>query len=114
MRRKVVVSNLSFRADEAEVAKFFELAGTVASVQLARSSTGESRGCAVVEFAAEDNADIAVDVFNGRQLLGRTLSVRAYRQAPEHHAGPLRPATAHGRRHVQDHARSGEGHPRAK
>ena len=121
MRRKVFVSNLSFRANETQIAKFFELAGSVRSVQVARTPEGESRGCAVIEFDSDDNADIAIDVFDGRQLLGRTLSVRAFRETPAQRVGSqpedrdVDPRRANGhRRQAHEHVRRGELHDKAQ
>lgn len=120
MRRQVLVSNLSSRADEAQISKFFELAGSVRRVQVARTPEGESRGCAVIEFDSDDNADIAIDVFDGRQLLGRTLSVRAFREGPArptpHHeeADSPRRASGHRKPHAKGHAVHGELHEKAK
>jgi RNA recognition motif-containing protein len=88
MRRKVFVGNLNYRATEDQLAKFFELAGTIRRVQIARTPEGDSRGCAVIEFDSEENAEIAIDVFDGRQHLGRTLSVREFREAPASAVSP--------------------------
>lgn len=108
------MGNLSPRATEEQVTKLFELAGIVKGVQIARHPDGTSRGCAVLEFDSEENADIAIDVFDGRQHLGRTLTVRAFGQSRvggEHLRGGFdAPRVAHqGKRSRRPFAHAGAG-----
>jgi len=119
MRRKVFVGNLNHRASEEQLSKFFELAGTIRRVQIARTPDGESRGCAVIEFDTEENAEIAIDVFDGRQLLGRTLTVRAFREAQPAAVSERQGATSgvrgdNGHRHYPLHGRHRRGELHAK
>ena len=89
MRSKVFVGNLSYRATEQQLVKFFEPAGAVAQVRIARTPDGKSRGFAMVEFGSEEHAEMAIEVFDGRQHLGRALTVRRYEDVSQRNEVPV-------------------------
>ena len=63
---------------------FFSAAGSVSSVNVMMDKfTGKSRGFAFVEFASSDDANKAVEMFHGKELQGRPLTVNLARPREE-------------------------------
>jgi cold-inducible RNA-binding protein len=76
MAKRIYVGNLSFQITEEELRDLFTEAGNVESIQIITDrNTGRPKGFAFVEMSA-DAAQKAIAQFNGRQLRGRTLSVK--------------------------------------
>lgn len=76
MSSKLYVGNLSFKTTEEELGDFFGAAGTVASVKIITDrETGRSRGFGFVEMSSPEEAQAAVDQFNGADHQGRNLKV---------------------------------------
>ncbi|TNF31826.1 MAG: RNA-binding protein [Deltaproteobacteria bacterium] len=76
MSSKLYVGNLSFKTSEEDLAEHFGAAGTVASVKIITDrETGRSRGFGFVEMSSPEEAQAAVDQFNGAEYLGRNLKV---------------------------------------
>lgn len=62
----------------------FSQAGNVTSVNLMFDKfTGKSRGFAFVELATADEANKAVEMFNGKDMQGRALTVNIARPREE-------------------------------
>jgi cold-inducible RNA-binding protein len=79
MTKKVYVGNLSFRTTEDELADLFQQVGAVESVSIITDrETGRSKGFGFVAMSAED-AERAIQQFNGYQLGGRPLTVNEAR-----------------------------------
>ena len=77
---RLFVGNLSFQSTESDVRAFFAAAGSVASVNLMMDKfTGKSRGFAFVDIASPDEAQKAVEMFDNKELQGRTLTVNIAR-----------------------------------
>jgi cold-inducible RNA-binding protein len=71
---RLFVGNLNHRTTEKQLERFFSSWGTVASVRIPKDrQTGRSRGFGFVDFPSEELADLALAVFNGRELGGRIL-----------------------------------------
>ena len=72
------MSNIKFKAGEAELREFFERFGFLPErVRLCTDKdTGASRGFAFVEFADEQIGQAAVEVLNGQEFFKRPLGVR--------------------------------------
>ena len=69
---------------EQDIQDHFAQAGNVTSVSLMFDKfTGKSRGFAFVELATADEANKAVEMFNGKELQGRTLTVNVARPREE-------------------------------
>ena len=77
---KLFVGNLSFDATPTDLETLFGQAGTVASVNIiADKFTGKSRGFGFVEMGSNQEAQTAVERFNGYELRGRALTVNEAR-----------------------------------
>ena len=73
---RIYVGNLSFNTEEPQLQQLFAEVGTVDSVSLVRDrETGRSRGFGFVEMASPEEAQAAIDRWDGKELDGRTLSV---------------------------------------
>jgi RNA recognition motif-containing protein len=78
------VGNLSYRTTENELQDFFSQAGVVTSVSIMYDKfTGRSRGFAFVEYGSSDEANKAVEMFHGKELQGRALTVNVARPREE-------------------------------
>ena len=61
---------------EQDLQEFFSQAGQVTSVNLMMDKfTGKSRGFAFVELSSVEEANKAVEMFHGKELQGRALTV---------------------------------------
>ena len=73
---KLFVGNLSFDATPADLETLFSQAGTVSSVNIISDKfTGKSRGFGFVEMGSNQEAQTAIERFNGYELQGRALTV---------------------------------------
>ena len=81
---RLFVGNLSFQTMEQDLQEYFSQAGSVTSVNLMFDKfTGKSRGFAFVELASPEEATKAVEMFNGKELQGRPLTVNVARPREE-------------------------------
>jgi RNA recognition motif-containing protein len=81
---RLFVGNLSYQTMEQDIQDHFSQAGSVTSVNLMFDKfTGKSRGFAFVELATAEEANKAVEMFNGKELQGRTLTVNVARPREE-------------------------------
>jgi RNA recognition motif-containing protein len=84
MSRKLFVGNLPFSTSEGELHQLFEQAGPIESVRVMRDmATGRARGFAFVEMQTGEDAQAAIQRFNGTELGGRTIVVNLARPKPE-------------------------------
>ena len=84
MGRKLFVGNLPFTTGENELQDLFGQAGAIDSVRVMRdNATGRARGFAFVEMQTEEDAQTAIQKFNGVELGGRALVVNEARPKPE-------------------------------
>lgn len=80
MAKKLYVGGLSYGTTEQTFKDFFSAAGAVTSAMIVTDKlTGRSRGFGFVEFENDDEADKAIEMFNGKELEGRTLTVNEAR-----------------------------------
>jgi cold-inducible RNA-binding protein len=76
MTTKLYVGNLSFKTTSEELKEHFSQAGTVESASVIEDrETGRSRGFGFVEMATAEDAQAAIEQFNGKELNGRSLTV---------------------------------------
>src|ERR1041385_8028275 len=81
---RLFVGNLSYQTMENDLQEYFSQAGVVTSVNLMLDKfTGKSRGFAFVEFSTADEANKAVEMFHGKELQGRALTVNIARPREE-------------------------------
>ena len=77
---KLYVGGIPYRTTEDELRTAFEEAGQVASASIIMDRmTGRSRGFGFVEMATPEEAARAIDMWNGKELDGRTLTVNEAR-----------------------------------
>ncbi len=80
MAKKLYVGNLSYGTTDASLKDAFAQSGMVASASVIMDRmTGRSKGFGFVEFANDAEADAAVDMWNGKELDGRKLTVNEAR-----------------------------------
>lgn len=83
-QNRLFVGNLSYQTMDRDLQDFFSQAGVVTSVTLMLDKfTGKSRGFAFVEFATAEEANRAVEMFHGKELQGRPLTVNIARPREE-------------------------------
>lgn len=84
MAKKLYVGSLSYSTTDASLRDFFSGAGTVESASvLTDRMTGRSRGFGFVEMANDEDAQRAVEMFNGKELDGRRIIVNEARPMTE-------------------------------
>lgn len=72
----IFVGNLPFELTEGDLLVVFEQYGRIADVHLVRDQeTGKSKGFAFIGYEDQRSTILAVDNFNGIELLGRKLRV---------------------------------------
>jgi RNA recognition motif-containing protein len=73
---KLFVGNLSFNTTSADLETLFAQAGAVVSANVITDKfTGRSRGFGFVEMANTQEAQAAIERFNGAEVQGRALTV---------------------------------------
>jgi cold-inducible RNA-binding protein len=83
MGSKVFVGNLDFNTSRDEVQSLFAQVGSIRDVFLPTDrESGRPRGFAFVEFESEEDAQKAIEKFNGYELSGRALRVNAAEDRP--------------------------------
>lgn len=76
MEKKLYVGGLSYNTTEAGLRDAFSQAGEVVSASVITDKmSGRSRGFGFVEMATEEDAQKAIEMWNGKELDGRTLIV---------------------------------------
>ena len=80
MAKKLYVGGLSYDTNEDTIKNFFAPAGTVESAMIIMDkATGRSKGFGFVEMSTEEEAQKAIEMFNGKELDGRSLTVNEAR-----------------------------------
>ncbi len=80
MGTRLFVGNLPFTATEGELLELFKQAGSVVRCELIMDKfTNKSRGFAFVEMGTQEEANKAVQQFNGQDLGGRAMTVNEAR-----------------------------------
>lgn len=76
MGKKLYVGNLSYSVNEQDLSDLFSQAGTVESATVvADKFSGQSRGFGFVEMSNDDEAQAAIEQFDGQELKGRALKI---------------------------------------
>ena len=76
----IYVGNLSYDATDATIKQAFESFGEVTSARVIKDKyTGQSRGFGFVEMPGQSQALTAIKSLNGRELLGKKISVNEAR-----------------------------------
>ncbi len=88
MATRLFVGNLSFSSTEGDVLDLFKQAGNVVKCELIVDKfTNKSRGFAFVEMGSQEEANKAIQMFNGKELGGRALTVNEARPREERSGG---------------------------
>jgi RNA recognition motif-containing protein len=88
MSTRLYVGNLNFRTTSDELREMFAQAGEVDNATVVEDrDTGRSRGFAFVEMATQEGASAAIEMFNGKEYGGRTLTVNEARPRVERGGG---------------------------
>lgn len=84
MAKKLYVGGLPYSTTDAELKEAFSQAGTVVSaVIIMDKMTGRSKGFGFVEMATDEEAQAAIDMWNGKDFGGRKLTVNEARPMEE-------------------------------
>ena len=76
MATKLFVGGLPYRTTQEELAEAFAKAGSVTSAAIILDrATGRSKGFGFVEMASDSDAQAAIEMWNGKEFDGRTLTV---------------------------------------
>jgi RNA recognition motif-containing protein len=80
MAKKLYVGGLSYDTVENTLRELFAQAGTVESATIIMDKmSGRSKGFGFVEMSSEDEARKAIEMFNGKELDGRSVTVNEAR-----------------------------------
>ena len=84
MATNLYVGGISYSTTEDGLKEAFSQAGTVVSAKIITDRmTGRSRGFGFVEMSSEEEAQKAIEIWNGKELDGRTLTVNEARPQRE-------------------------------
>jgi len=84
MAKKLYVGGLSYDTTEDSLKDAFAKAGTVESaVIITDKMSGRSKGFGFVEMSSDEEAQKAMEMWNGKELDGRTLTVNEARPMEE-------------------------------
>jgi len=84
MAKKLYVGGLSYDTNEDGLKDAFAKAGTVDSaVIITDKMSGRSKGFGFVEMSSDEEATKAMEMWNGKELDGRTLTVNEARPMEE-------------------------------
>lgn len=84
MAKKLYVGSLPYSVTEDSLREHFSQAGTVTAAQvIIDRMSGRSKGFGFVEMSSDEEAQAAIEMFNGKELDGRTLVVNEARPMTE-------------------------------
>jgi RNA recognition motif-containing protein len=84
LNKKLYVGNLDYSVTQDDLRKHFSEAGDVTdAVVITHRDTGRSKGFGFVEFAKDEEAQKAIELFNNKDFNGRTIVVNEARPKQE-------------------------------
>lgn len=84
MAKKLYVGGLPYSTTDDSLKEAFSQAGTVESaIIISDKMTGRSKGFGFVEMSSDEEAQKAIDMFNGKDFEGRNLTVNEARPMEE-------------------------------
>lgn len=84
MNTKLYVGNLSYNVTENDIQDLFAQQGSVTEVNLMVDKvSGRTRGFAFVTMATKEAAEAAIQTLNGKDFMGRALTVNEARPREE-------------------------------
>lgn len=88
MEKKLYIGNLPYTTTEDDLRDLFSQAGTVVTVELIKDrDTGNSKGFAFVEMSSQEEAEKAINTFNGYSMNKRQIKVNIARPREERPRG---------------------------
>jgi cold-inducible RNA-binding protein len=88
METKLYVGGLSYDTTEEQLRTYFAQAGTVLSAQvIIDRDSGRSKGFGFVEMSSQAEMNNAIQLFDGKELDGRTLTVNQAKPREERRGG---------------------------
>ena len=78
--RRVYVGNLSWDVAWQDLKDHMREAGEVVHAEIIRDVNGRSKGCGIVEFASDDDAQNAISTLTDTELKGRMIFIREDRE----------------------------------
>jgi RNA recognition motif-containing protein len=88
MNEKLYVGNLAYSTTENDLRELFATAGTVNSCELIKDrDSGQSKGFAFVTMSTQAEAEKATEMFNGKALANRNLTVNVAKPREERRPG---------------------------
>jgi RNA recognition motif-containing protein len=80
MNNKLFIGSLPYAIDSEGLGQHFATAGEVLSAKVITDrESGRSKGFGFVEMSTDEAAQTAIDQFNGKDLMGRAISVAVAR-----------------------------------
>jgi RNA recognition motif-containing protein len=80
----IYVGNLSYETTDETIRKAFESFGQVASARVIKDKyNGQSKGFGFVEMSVQTQAQAAITSLNGKELMGKQISVSEARPRPD-------------------------------
>jgi len=84
MGNKIFVGGLNWDATEDDIREAFGESGTITEAVVVQDrDTGRSRGFGFVTYSSDEEANAAVEKFDGQDFMGRKLTVNEARQREE-------------------------------
>lgn len=84
MAKKLFVGGIPYSTTDEELKDHFSQAGSVVSAQIIMDKfSGRSKGFGFVEMSNDDEANKAIEMFNGQDFGGRKLAVNEARPKTE-------------------------------
>ncbi|HEX8923578.1 MAG TPA: RNA-binding protein [Patescibacteria group bacterium] len=84
MAKKLYVGGLSYQTTEDSLGAAFAQAGTVVSAVVIKDKfSGQSKGFGFVEMSSDEEANAAIEMWDGKELDGRTVKVNEARPMEE-------------------------------
>ncbi len=88
MGNKIFVGGLNWDATEDDIREAFGESGTITEAVVVQDrDTGRSRGFGFVTYSSDEEANAAVEKFDGQDFMGRKLTVNEARQREERGGG---------------------------
>jgi RNA recognition motif-containing protein len=80
----IYVGNVSYDVSEENLRQVFEAFGQVSSARVIKDKyNGQSRGFGFVEMSVQSQAQTAIKSLNGKELMGKQISVSEARPRPD-------------------------------
>ena len=88
MNNKLYVGGLPYSVTEGQLQEIFAAHGTVESAKVITDKfTGQSRGFGFVEMPNQPEGEAAIQALNGKDLMGRSLTVNEARPREDRRGG---------------------------